>query len=867
MFVLSFALACSLLFIGFSSHLTSCTKIPDTTRSAESGPYRLLNVSRTNAPQRSNSNATLTASNYDDAVKCWNDWDSYSAWSTTCPKTTIPYSTYTLSDHWTYTEYETFKLCDGHPRAVANGGWRTSYSTESDITYPFQTITLTTITYEFPPSGIPAATVTTTGVSVHTQETVTCASPAPTPSCTIDDKNCASLFSAWTADGFTRSKPPCYYPEPGDACDACALFVPSVKLLYWPVSMTGDFCGSDYRIATPTHPSNLSTPETLLYSGHTLTSGSAYRSYAGVTALATAGSYCGTPLPAGILPLPSASLSSYRGHAAAMPIADSAPWPFNFADLAPNPVPWDAWISQDLCFNHQSDPACQTVTQAAYRPWLVYPREFFGMEREWSKCVTGAFGIVDPPTALPKAEVEVVPTMSRGVERSATAAEPGMGSEGSLGGTQTPAPELETTRGVIIPKESRSRAADPTDSAIEPHVSSRPEATSQEKHGTKLHVPNTSGSTEKTYPKPVPPLDSPADPTGGASDADHASSVNPVDPVDPITAPLSAYGASTQAQATTIFNIPTTALANSKVFVGSQLLSAGSEGDAVSLGTHILSQGEKTRIGGTFVSLGSKTLVVGVLPTPPPTDPEPPNALSVLSEAQTEGRPTAKVTVGGETFTAYSGGIVVGGETTYEPGRSIISAGGEALSLGSHGVVVGGTTIGFEAPSDAPSLTANDASGEQSAPAKATRSRMELTFAHGTTWRTTVTGTIDRSGHTIVSMGKSTFTYSGQSAVVHGTTFRLQSTAKGSSQESSDKHSSAQKTGGISGLPSIVYAPRPTSSGPLPSIVDPSGEGGSRASSTSTSSSTSSASSLGLSDSLDCLRYGMALIFLLSFFG
>lgn len=56
------------------------------------------------------------------------------------------------------------------------------------------------------------------------------------------------------------------------------------------------------RTATPSYHANLSTRITILWSGTTLTSGYAYLSYAGVTAMAT-GKGCGNPKPAGILPL------------------------------------------------------------------------------------------------------------------------------------------------------------------------------------------------------------------------------------------------------------------------------------------------------------------------------------------------------------------------------------------------------------------------------------------------------------------------------------------------------------------------------------------------------------------------------------
>ncbi len=56
-------------------------------------------------------------------------------------------------------------------------------------------------------------------------------------------------------------------------------------------------------------------------------------SYAGITA-----GNCGTPKPAGLLPIRTADLSSYRGHVAALLQLGDNVWPFNFADLAPNQV-------------------------------------------------------------------------------------------------------------------------------------------------------------------------------------------------------------------------------------------------------------------------------------------------------------------------------------------------------------------------------------------------------------------------------------------------------------------------------------------------------------------------------------------------
>lgn len=189
---------------------------------------------------------TETAVDYTAGSKCWDEWDAYSHWQTHCPKTTIAKSTYVLSDAFTYTDYKTYKLCDGHPRAVARGGWRTSYSVDSSVQFNSNdAVSVTTFEFVKPPHGIPISTVTTTAVGLETLLDTLCASLTSVPRCTIDSPVCESLFSAWTAGSFVRSRPPCTYAVTGGACDDCAIFVPSVKLLYFPVRMTGDFCGKD----------------------------------------------------------------------------------------------------------------------------------------------------------------------------------------------------------------------------------------------------------------------------------------------------------------------------------------------------------------------------------------------------------------------------------------------------------------------------------------------------------------------------------------------------------------------------------------------------------------------------------------------
>lgn len=351
---------------------------------------------------------STTSGNLSEANKCWSSWDAWSTSRSDCPVTTVATIPKTYTSRWTSVIYETYKLCDGHPRANVTGGDWVSVSTGLDIDGA-----TTTYSETLPPNGIPVATSTTVMKTTTTFYETQCITTMPTPSCLINGDDCRSLFSMWTAGNFSRGRPQCTTNPVTDPCDDCVLYIPSVQLIYFPATMTGNFCGSNYTAVTRTHESNVSTPTTVVVSGMTYTPGFAYLSYAGVTASGPEGT-CGTPKPAGILSLPTAQVYSYRGHNAAMQVMGDKHWPFDFGDLAPNPVPWDPWISQETCYTQQDYPQCQTITQEAYRPWLVYPEAFWKMESRWSKCASDIVGIMDPPSALPQATAIALPTMTAG---------------------------------------------------------------------------------------------------------------------------------------------------------------------------------------------------------------------------------------------------------------------------------------------------------------------------------------------------------------------------------------------------------------------------------------------------------------------
>ena len=173
------------------------------------------------------------------ALQCWAQWDEYSTSSTECPKTTITESPITWTSRVVSIIEKTFELCDGHPRAVATGGERTSTSLGEMSGTPY-----TTYTVVLPPSGIPLSTERTLVTATTTYLATSCATTVPTPKCSIGNDDCKALFSSWTAGGYSRLRPPCTYALPKNPCDNCWIYIPSVRLMYFPVSMTGNFCGS-----------------------------------------------------------------------------------------------------------------------------------------------------------------------------------------------------------------------------------------------------------------------------------------------------------------------------------------------------------------------------------------------------------------------------------------------------------------------------------------------------------------------------------------------------------------------------------------------------------------------------------------------
>lgn len=121
---------------------------------------------------------------------------------------------------------------------------------------------------------------------------------------------------------------------------------------------------------------NVSTLVTEVALGTTFTSGTAYISYSGASAGGPGGT-CGQVHSSGIFAVPSSRVSSYFYRAPGPTVTDEAEFAslasFNFADLAPNPLPAAAWSAQASCVDNLGETPvdCATITEANYAPEIV----------------------------------------------------------------------------------------------------------------------------------------------------------------------------------------------------------------------------------------------------------------------------------------------------------------------------------------------------------------------------------------------------------------------------------------------------------------------------------------------------------------
>ncbi|KAF1813930.1 hypothetical protein P152DRAFT_513273 [Eremomyces bilateralis CBS 781.70] len=257
----------------------------------------------------------------------------------------------------------------------------------------------------------------------------------PSPTCSIQPKDCSSLVSSWSiamqvalsSNGVsTVNHPQCQIRT--TECGKCTIGGGSVQLIYFPVPTTiaRDMCApnpiDDPAVITPAPDIPVATESFVdgtdgtapvvdatrtggsaggqsgvVMNGTTFFVNSAYISFQYLLA----GQYCdgsssqiGGIYSSHLLAIPSASVSSMR-----FPNYGTA-YRFNFADMN-SPVPWSAYNGLTQCFIQQ----CQTLYYDDHKPVLAVPSAVRQLDPNWADCALDFDGLYDPPLALATATV------------------------------------------------------------------------------------------------------------------------------------------------------------------------------------------------------------------------------------------------------------------------------------------------------------------------------------------------------------------------------------------------------------------------------------------------------------------------------
>lgn len=211
----------------------------------------LTNLTETLTPPSNQTYPTITATGKESLYSCNTQWGTWDRLSSSWLSSVVGVYTSTFSETLTSTYLETFKLCDGVPRANVTGTVSYSKSTYW-VVWTNPTITTTTaqktydIQYPASPIVLSERVYTTTGSHVRLSDyyhnggfTPTTSFGAPTPACSIGPSDCMSLYQSYSQQ---RSA---YPPIPSESlmqhpiCSPprynfsapCTLYVTSVDVL------------------------------------------------------------------------------------------------------------------------------------------------------------------------------------------------------------------------------------------------------------------------------------------------------------------------------------------------------------------------------------------------------------------------------------------------------------------------------------------------------------------------------------------------------------------------------------------------------------------------------------------------------------
>ncbi|KAK3625608.1 hypothetical protein LTR56_020328 [Elasticomyces elasticus] len=357
------------------------------------------------------------------------------------------------------------------------------------------------------------------GVVTETYTNETCAPFPATPTCSVQQTDCAALISArglW--DGsfasscgdhvechLSSTQPPpsasitTTLAVPQD-CGPCTIYGDTVQLLYFPVATNAskDMCTTSPSPPTlcpfgRTTAGNATAifgqwatgacPYTVI-EGTTLYKNRAYISYVGASARNSCGQV-GKSHHSGVVAVPSSDIYSVSGYHYEW---EAAAHSFNFADLNP-PVPASAFFMQQWCdlsdglggnvslYDYRVNGVghiaglCQgqkdyVIYDESYNPMIALPPQFRALDPAWSQCLLQLGGVYDPPKPLQQATSLDAPTKPAPVSTATTPATPAQTASPATVIATATSPEVSQTESSISqstrPSSKNSDAAPAT---------------------------------------------------------------------------------------------------------------------------------------------------------------------------------------------------------------------------------------------------------------------------------------------------------------------------------------------------------------------------------------------------------------------
>ncbi|KAI9692820.1 MAG: hypothetical protein M1822_004814 [Bathelium mastoideum] len=466
----------------------------------------------------------------------------------------------------------------------ASAAWFSNHT--SSTTQKFAPSTGTSISYQYITTtlcdGVPRAispspvTVTTTAGGYWNPTFVAIPYPEKPP-CSLDAEDCDLLLDVYSSrivsyesadeawltynsvhsvtgvQVFPNTLPVSPTCTPYTPCHSCQVSANSMRLLYWPSTAVpnNNICPSQNgtNMTTFTATQTGDGPNTQVFEGMTLTSPTAYMSFAGVVV-----SWCSnqsTIKTNTIIPVNPTDVSSLRSvitpvfnpSAPGPYINYKGPYSFDYGDLN-TPMPYSAYTNWWSCFG-DPDYFCATMTPDLYGPILQYPSSFIQIiDPSLSTCELGyAYrGVYDPPHALQQQPSAALPMNPHKFSASSPAqtssripADPATSPANSASAKSSPVPPTPSPTPYIPPGASSPKAPPLMPPSTGQHTAGS--GTSKDPSGGDP-VPEQGSGSQAPQPSQQPPAAASPSDSDPDSDSDpHVTGNGGSESVDPGHAP------------------------------------------------------------------------------------------------------------------------------------------------------------------------------------------------------------------------------------------------------------------------------------------------------------------------------------------